>query len=320
MRTGAAAQTTGIFHEAAVYASDTELRDTALPFLSDGVAAGEPTFVILTPEHNDLIRRDLGDPAGLTYVPAPDAYLNPALTVREYRRLSAEAVAAGAAQVRFITEVPHPGVGAAWDWWGRYESAANDIFADLPVWAVCSYDRRTTPADVVDEVLRSHPHLAGPSGTHLENDRYESPLDFMSNRLCTYEDPLEIGPATVDLHNPTISQARRVAAELAEPVLGQLAAEDLALAVSEVTANALSYGKPPVRLRLWVGLDRIVVTVLDHGGGLNHPTVGLSPVGPEKQSGRGLWIATQVCDHLSLSRSEHGFLIRLVKGTPSLGG
>jgi anti-sigma regulatory factor (Ser/Thr protein kinase) len=57
-----------------------------------------------------------------------------------------------------------------------------------------------------------------------------------------------------------------------------------------------------------------VTTITDRGRGLPDVTIGLAPVGSDRQDGRGLWIATQVCDHLSVSKSDDEFLIRLVKG------
>ena len=68
----------GIYHEASISASDAELCETALPFLTDGLAAREPTYVILGPHGEGLVRRELGEPAGLHYVPAGVAYVNPA--------------------------------------------------------------------------------------------------------------------------------------------------------------------------------------------------------------------------------------------------
>ena len=136
---------------------------------------------------------------GLRYLPAADAYVNPAMTVKSYREVLTAEVEAGAEQIRFITEVPHPGTGSAWDWWGRYESAANEIFADLPVRAVCTYDERTTPAAVIDEVVRSHLYLARPGGVHAANGEYEAPATFLSRRSAEYTDPLESGEPLVEL-------------------------------------------------------------------------------------------------------------------------
>ncbi len=318
MRSGAASTTAGIFHEGAIYASDSELRDTALPFLSDGLDAHEPTYVILGPHGDQLVRRELGEREGLHYLPATDVYVNPAMTVKGYRDVLTAEVAAGAEQIRFITEVPHPGTGSAWDWWGRYESAVNEIFADIPVWAICTYDERTTPTEVLDEVRRTHPYLARPGGEHAPNGGYESPAAFIYHRSHPYSDPLEAGEPVVALTDPSLTEARRAAVAVTQALFGTETADNLALAVSEVVANAQRYGRSPVELRVWAGPDRVVATVKDGGTGIRDATIGLAPVDSDQRSGRGLWIANQLCDHLGITRSHDGFLIRLVVGTPDI--
>jgi anti-sigma regulatory factor (Ser/Thr protein kinase) len=316
MRTGVASASTGIFHEASVYASDSELRDTALPFLIDGLDAHEPTYVVLGPHGDDLVRRELGQREGLHYILASDVYVNPAKTVQGYLDVVTAEVEAGAEQVRFITEVPHPGTGSAWDWWGRYEAAVNEIFAKLPVWAICTYDERTTPTPVLDEVLRTHPHVARPGGEHAPNGGYELPAAFLAQRSYPYIDPLEVDEPLVALTDPSPAEARKAAIAVTRARLGADAADNLALAVSEVVTNAHCYGSRPVELRLFAAPDRVVVTVKDRGQGVNDATVGLSLVEADQDGGRGLWMANQLCDHLAIMRTNDGFLVRLLVGTP----
>ncbi len=318
MRNATAPAGRGIFHEAAIYGSDAELRDAALPFLNAGLDAREPTYVILGPHGDDLMRRELGEPEGLHYLSASEVYVNPATTIKGYRDVLTAELAAGAEQVRFITEVPHPGTGSVWDWWGRYESAVNEIFADLPVWAICTYDERTTPAGVLGEVLRTHPYVVGADGEHATNERYESPAAFLAQRSCPYIDPLESGEPLVELVDPSLIEARGAAFTVTEALFGPATADNLALAVSEVVANAQRHGRAPVELRLWAGNDRIVATIKDNGAGIHDATIGLAPVGPDQSGGRGLWIANQLCDHLGITRSDDGFLVRLVAGTPDI--
>lgn len=316
MRSGAAADVDGIFHETSIFGSDAELRETALPFLSEGLDAQDPTYVVLGPRAESLVRREIGEPEGLYYIPAREAYVNPATTVKSYRDVCVAATTAGAEQVRFITEVPHPGFGTAWDWWGRYESAVNEIFADLPVWAICTYDERTTPTPVLDEVLRSHPYVAGPGGAHTSNRAFEPPSDFLARRSCLYTDPIEAGEPLVELVDPTLIEARSLASGIARAFLGAEAADNLALAVSEVVANAQRYGRPTVELRLWAAPNRVLASVQDRGPGIQDVTLGLAPVEPERTGGRGLWIANQLCDHLSICKRDDRFQVKLVVGTP----
>jgi hypothetical protein len=86
---------------------------------------------------------------------------------------------------------------------------------------------------------------------------------------------------------------------------GFLAAEDvgdLVLAVSEAVANAYRHGRPEVRLRIWRGDDRIVVTVTDSGAGPKDPFAGLMPMGDGADGGLGLWLVHQTCSHVAMHR------------------
>ncbi len=120
----------------------------------------------------------------------------------------------------------------------------------------------------------------------------------------------------VALTDPSPSAARDAAVAVTRARLGQDAADNLALAVSEVVTNAHRYGSRPVDVRLWGGPDRVVVTVKDRGLGVHDATVGLALAETDQDGGRGLWIANQVCDHLGITRSHDGFVVRLLVGTP----
>ena len=74
MRTGAASGTEGHFHETAFYGSDEEFLAIVVPFLTDGVAAGEPTLVSLGEANNQLICSALGKNSGISFVPRGEQY------------------------------------------------------------------------------------------------------------------------------------------------------------------------------------------------------------------------------------------------------
>jgi anti-sigma regulatory factor (Ser/Thr protein kinase) len=104
-----------------------------------------------------------------------------------------------------------------------------------------------------------------------------------------------------------------VAAELATVDASRDLVEDYLLAVDEMTSNAVRHGKPPVSLRLWVGADRIVCSIDDHGPGFDDPFAGYGPAHGEDLSrgGMGLWLARQLCDHVDLSADDEGAHVRL---------
>ncbi|TDV57511.1 sensor histidine kinase [Actinophytocola oryzae] len=320
MRTGAAAGHTGYFHEAAYYGSDDELLGIVIPFLRGGVAAGEPTVVSLTEPNAELVRDALPSDCadGVTFLAGGDMYARPASAIRSYRSLMADFVAGGAGQIRIIGELPPTELGATWDWWARYESAINQAYDEFPLWSMCAYSTTSTPAAVLADVARTHPHTAAVGDRHLRSADYTDPERFLSVHASATPDPLQLTPPAVTLQNPAPAEARRAVSHLNEAAPGGvLPAErldDLRLALTEVVANGLTHGLPPVTVRCWSGPDRLVVTVTDRGQGPKDPFAGLQAADHAPAGGFGLWLTHQLCDHVALSDTEEGFTLRMIVG------
>ncbi|MEU7712334.1 anti-sigma factor RsbA family regulatory protein [Micromonospora chalcea] len=316
MRTGAASGHVGYFHEAFLYDSDEELLAVAVPFLLDGLAAGEPTAVNLDEPNAELVRRALPAGADVTFLPVGDLYARPSVALRAYRERLASYMAEGAAQIRVVGELPPVVLGATWDWWARYESAINHAYDDFPLWSICAYDRRSTPARVLADVARTHPRVARPDGGHETVDLYTDPMSYLTEPRPAPLDPVQRTAPLVDLVDPTPARARAEVRAADNGLLPPDSADGLVIAVSEVVSNALRHGEPPVRMRLWRAPDRIVVTVHDRGPGPKDPYAGLLPVGDGSDGGLGLWISHQSCDHVTHHRDASGFTIRLTAGNP----
>ncbi|MGC5022521.1 anti-sigma factor RsbA family regulatory protein [Micromonospora sp. DT47] len=316
MRTGAAAGHHGYYHEAVCYGSDEELLAVVLPFLRGGVSAGEPTLVAFGERNTALVRSALGPDSGVSFVGGGDVYARPTAAIRSYRRLLADHVAAGAGQIRIIGELPPSAFGPTWDWWARYESAINHAYDDYPLWSMCAYDTRTTPAAMLADVARTHPRTAMPDGRHVPNEVYTAPEAYLRENRPMVPDPLQATAPAVELDDPTPAQAREAVHEAGRGRLKVDDVDDLAVAVSEVVTNALRHGLPPVRLRLWTGEDRIVVTVEDGGGGPSDPYAGLLPARGAAAGGLGLWITHQSCNHVAMHRGADAFTLRLTAGNP----
>jgi anti-sigma regulatory factor (Ser/Thr protein kinase) len=311
MRSGAAAGHRGFFHEAALYSSDEELLDVTVPFLEGGIAAGEPTVAVLTPEHEKLFRSAM-DLSKLTVVPAVDEYPRPAVALRRYRELIGSMVD-GAEQVRVVGHVPHPGTGEPWDWWARYEALINKVFAGFPLWGLCSYDTRITPDAVLDDVHRTHPYLLTAERGHAVNGGFEEPHRFPASWRDAPRPEPEPGAPFFELTGATAAEARQaVRMAAAQTDLDRARCEDFVMAVSEIVTNGSVHGCSPVRLRLWRTADRLVATVTDRGTGPADPFAGLIATEDSRTAGLGLWIAFQVCRHVALYRDDEGFVVRLV--------
>ncbi|MBV1853855.1 sensor histidine kinase [Catellatospora tritici] len=313
MRTGAAAGHHGFYHETAFYGSDEQFLGLVVPFLADGLAAGEPVFVAFAGRNQELVRDALGTDRDVLYMDGDQHYAKPAPAIRRYRELFDEQVAAGARQIRVAGDVPHPGVGVPWEWWARYEAVVNRAYDPWPVWGLCPYDTRNTPPDVLDHVLRTHSHVAT-AGGHRVNDGYERPEDFLRRQPVVWRDPIEDEAPQVVLADPTLADTRAAVTMLAART--ELPADDvdaMLLAASEAVTNAMIHGGGQVAVLMWAAPRRLVVTVGDAGRGPQDPCAGLVPTGADV-GGLGLWLAYQVCSYVSQQRDGDRFTLRLVVG------
>jgi anti-sigma regulatory factor (Ser/Thr protein kinase) len=316
MRTGAPAGRTGYFHEAVRFGSDDDLLAVALPFLRDGVAAGEPTIVALCEPNAALVREALGDDRSVVFHEVGDLYTRPAGAIRAYRDLFTELAADGVHQIRVLGELPPAALGVTWDGWARYESATNDAYDEFPLWSMCAYDTRTNPAEVLADVARTHPHVATPGDRHVTSADYVAPDLFLRHDRPMAPDPLQLGPPAVELTDPAPGAARTALTQVSDGVLSADALNDLRLAVTETVSNAMTHGVPPTRVRFWVGPDRVVVTVTDRGSGPADPFAGLRAAAHAPIGGLGLWLTHQLCDDVAMSSTTDGFTIRMISGNP----
>jgi serine/threonine-protein kinase RsbW len=95
-------------------------------------------------------------------------------------------------------------------------------------------------------------------------------------------------------------------------------ADELVLAVNEVTTNAVRHGRPPTTVRAWRIGGEIVVEVTDTGVGIRDGLAGQHLPPAESRGGRGLWLARQLCDSLEASSDETGFTVTLRAGSADL--
>ncbi|MBV8989498.1 MAG: MEDS domain-containing protein, partial [Solirubrobacterales bacterium] len=184
-------------HSALLYGSDEELLEVAIPFLSEGVAAGEPTIVKLGRRTQQLILDALGSSAGVTLLDVESGKALEALC--RQRDLYARIAGAGYTHIRALAEPPQD----PWRDWVRLEALANRFHADLPVWSVCTYDLRTTDPSIIEDARQTHPHLARPDQVLLPNPRFRDPKEFLAARARLDVDPAEGLPPTLRLIDPT---------------------------------------------------------------------------------------------------------------------
>jgi anti-sigma regulatory factor (Ser/Thr protein kinase) len=294
-------------HELVLHGSREELLEFAVPFARQGIAAGEPTLLLVRPEITVALRT-LGDSPHLTILPALGQPGRGAADLRATEALLA-ARSTPASRVRILNQEPAV-PEAHWHEWRRLEAAVNLAFGRYGAWVVCAYDRRTLSEQMVDDLHATH-QTVGHGPEHRHNDRYQDPFEFISKHMDAPSDPVESSPASAELLDPSPSTARAAVGAFAiASKLPPQEVENMVLATHEVVSNARLHGRPPVILRLWVQPGRLTVTVTDTGTGPTNPFLGVLPPDHPNGSGLGLWISHQLVD-VTHRRHRDGYTVRM---------
>ncbi|SDF51814.1 Anti-sigma regulatory factor (Ser/Thr protein kinase) [Blastococcus fimeti] len=302
-------------HAAAVISSDDELLASCLPFLEEGLAAGDTTVLAFPEEAARLIGAGLGLSAGavenhpriaLLDTRAPDA-----LTVT--RRLIERARGTGSGWLRVVGAVQFGPQPRTWREGCRYEAARNVLLAGEPLTGLCVYDSRILPDEVMECARATHPDLVV-GGARRASPDFDDPATYL-RRLPVPREPVEdTAPLLAITEATALADLRhRLGAVIAAHVDDPDLAGDLHLAVSEVASNAFRHGVPPVSARVWAGPDQLICEITDRGVGFSDPLAGFQPAhGPDLgRGGMGLWLARKLFDHVDLLPGPGGLTVRL---------
>ncbi len=303
----------GRFHEVGFYRSDAEFAALIVPFVKEGVAAGQPVILGYDDRKASLLRSWLYDPDGVTFIADTSLYATPARAIASYWQIFARLTAAGATQIRIAGDVPHEGNGGRFAGWDRYESAINTVWNQFPIWSRCLYDATTAAPHVLDIATRTHPRIVLPSGQYQASRQYQNLADFQP--LPPDPDPLEDSVPAIVMSDPSPAQVRHVLTSIGDGRVSDTALQELMVGVEEAVGNAQRHGRPPVTARIWTGSGRILLHVHDTGPGPANPLAGLVPMwaSPGQREG-GLWLIHMLDLDAALIRSQDGFTVRLAAG------
>ena len=293
-------------HEAVLYDGLTGLREVVLPFIREGLELGEPVMVAMLEDRVAFLTEELGALATLVdFVDMREVGANPSRIIPAWRRF-----------VEAHDGLPLRGVGEP-VWAGRrgveleecvlHESLLNLAFDDGPGWRLlCPYDASALPSVVLDDVFVTHPSVPTSARTlpYLGHDfarsAFAAPLtpppadavhlDFGLRGLGAVRDAVRRGATAAQVSDD--------------------AADDLALAAHEVATNSVQHGGGTGRLSVWARPDAFVVDVRDSGR-IEDPMVGRELVELASETGRGVWMANQLCDLVQVRSHDHGTVVRL---------
>jgi anti-sigma regulatory factor (Ser/Thr protein kinase) len=295
-------------HEALLYAGQSGFVSGTLPFIRDGLAAGEPTLVVVNQEKIDLLRQGLGSEAdAVHFADMAEVGMNPARIipawydfVNEYRGRRLRGIGEPIWASRSSAELIEC---------QRHESLLNVAFAEAPAWwLLCPYDTESLDPGVIAEARRSHPFVAHDCA-HSESVDYRG-LDRSGE---PFDAPLPDPPADcpeIEFGAGPLHIVRAFVAQHAGTELGPDRTADLILAVTEVATNSVRYGGGHGALRIWRDDNSVICEVRDQGH-LEYPLVGRQRPAVDTVEGRGMWLVHQLCDLVQIRSFSLGTVVRM---------
>ena len=296
-------------HIAMFYDDATQYADEAGGFLREGLEQGHRALVMAPPKRLDLLRSTLGrDADAVTFVEDTVAY---APQWKVYRVLLDFAARAPDVRTSVIAEQTLVARSPAElvDY-RRLEAAVNLVFAQHDVDLLCPYDAGSLPAHLLEIGTQTHGAVRA-RGATSPNLHADDPVALLHD-LATVVAPPAYALTLDCTSTADVSSARRlVHARGAEAGIGPDVVDDMALAISEVLANALLHGAPPVRVHVYVEGDTWVCHVHDAGHSPIDPLTGLLPPSGPSENGYGLWLARQLCAAVDVGTDRSGTHVRL---------
>jgi anti-sigma regulatory factor (Ser/Thr protein kinase) len=285
-------------HETVPYQGKRGFLQATQGFVREGLAAAEPVLVAAHPARIKPLREALGaDADQVTFVDLTEAGRNPALIIPLFRQL---VDSHQGRPVRGVVEPIWPGRSPAEvDEALLHETLLSLAFDDgSPLRLRCTYDAGALCPEVITALERRHPG---------DGDEFDALAEFGA---ALPEPPGDAAVVTYERMSE-VRRLRALAGERAAALgIGAERAADLALAVHELAANSLRHGGGHGVARMWAQ-DGVLVCEVSDRGHITQPLVGRIKPEPTQLSGRGVWLANQLCDLVQIRSSPSGTVVRM---------
>ncbi|MFD0905596.1 anti-sigma factor RsbA family regulatory protein [Actinomadura sediminis] len=310
--TGSAADGDPFVHPALFYGTDEEYLAGTVPFVRDGVEAGEPVAVAVPGARLATLRDALGgdEPdaavASVTWLDMTEAGRNPGRIIPGVLRDFADRHRGG--RVRIIGEPIWPGRSETeYPACAQHEALINLAFAGRSVSILCPYDTAGLDDRALADARATHPVL-------IDADGERASRDYAPERIVRdYNRPLP-PPAQayrIDFDLDALPRVREFAWTWAARLgLGPGAAGDLELAVNELAANSCLHGGGAGTARIW-SEDGLVVCEVRDAGTITDPLAGRIPVEMSPHGGRGILLVNHLADLVRMHTGPDGTAIRV---------
>lgn len=298
-------------HEALLYEGEGEFLAGTLPFIREGLAAGEVVMVAVPSERIQQLTKALGrDAAAVRFVDMREIGTNPARIIPAWVQFVEDASPEGR---------PVRGIGEPV--WAersadelaeceRHEALLNLVLAKrAQLRLLCPYDVASLDQTALEVGHRTHP-VVRHRGRQLSSDLYVG-IDGVT---AHFEGPLPAPKGQVDEFVFAPGQYLEVrdffARRAVQAQLPTMRRADLEWAVTELVTNSIQRGGGRGKVRVWADSAGLVCEVQDRGR-IENPLVGRErPMLPEEH-GRGLWLVNQLCNLAQIRSSDAGTTVRI---------
>ena len=295
-------------HEAFLWHDRTDFTDGLVPFIAEGLAAGEPVMVAAVTEHTDWLRQALGPEADqVSFFDMAELGRNPAKIIPAWQKFI-DAEAGGSRPARGVGEPIWAGRHADELIECQLHEALLNVAVDpmTPFWLVCPYDAEHLEPPVIDEAYRSHPVV-------IEADAYKGSTQYAGRAhlevMLGTELPLLVGePTTIPFTARNLDRLRaflKLEGHVAGLTVQQACA--LATATQGLAAGSLERGATSGTIRIWRQPRSVVYEVVDDTY-VDDPLAGRRA--PLVDSADALWTANQLCDLVQLRSTPAGTVVR----------
>ena len=293
-------------HAALFYQGPWEYLSETIPFIREGLAAGEPVAAAVPSARLRLLCEALGDLAAqVRLVDMSVAGRNPGRIIAEVLRAAVDAHPDR--HVRVIGEPIWPGRSdLEYPACVQHEALINMAFAGRSATILCPYDVAGLDPAVIADAVATHPTLIQ-SGATWPSPGY-APERVVAEHNRAFPEPADATVFPFDAGR--LRGARHSSVEYAQRAgLDADRVDDVLLAVGEMAANSLRHGGGSGVLRLWTDAGHMVCEVAD-AGVIVDPLVGRHPAGPGQLSGRGLLMVNHLADLVRMHTTAAGTVVR----------
>ena len=299
-------------HEAFLWHDAEDYTNGLVPFLEEGLEAGEPTMVAVIPEHAAWLRDAMGSSAKpVSFVDMAQVGRNPARIIPAWQQFLDDH-SGPQRPVRGIGEPIWPSRRPAEVEECQLHEALLNVAIDpeLPFWLICPYDADGLGADVVEEAHRSHPVIVE-AGSYQGSGQYAGRAHVDALFAAPLADPADWSgqPRTAQFSEADVARlGRYLRLEFYVAGLPVEKAADLSEVVQRLAESSLRRGSAVGTLRLWNQADALVCEVADDTV-VSDLLLGRRV--PFERDHDALWVANQLCDLVQLRSTETGTAVRV---------